>query len=68
MKNIDPNLAKRFRLRDTQGALVVGVEQQEERIDRREDVAGWPEEEKREKDKKKESGDESPHSKGAKHQ
>ena len=27
VKNIDPNLAKRFRLRDTKGALVVGVEQ-----------------------------------------
>ena len=27
VKNLDPNLAKRFRLRDTKGALVVGVEQ-----------------------------------------
>jgi serine protease Do len=27
VKNIDPNLAKRFRIRDTKGALVVGVEQ-----------------------------------------
>jgi serine protease Do len=27
VKNIDPNLAKRYRLRDTKGALVVGVEQ-----------------------------------------
>ena len=27
VKNIDPNLAKRFRLRDNKGALVVGVEQ-----------------------------------------
>lgn len=27
VKNIDPNLAKRFRLRDTKGALVIGVEQ-----------------------------------------
>jgi serine protease Do len=27
VKNIDPNLARRYRLRDTKGALVVGVEQ-----------------------------------------
>ncbi len=27
VKNIDPNLAKRFRLRDNKGAVVVGVEQ-----------------------------------------